>query len=268
MKDYILASLNLYGLISINDLFNILKNYIKDIDKNDLINEVLKLTNDLNYDISYYNDILYSEYFNINNKDDLNDANLILLESKKLNYYLPNEKEFLKYSNQFFIEESNSLNELILFIKNNNIYNENYKGELKKILNNFYTKDGLSYNFLDYINYLENIGFNFKNKSLINKFNKLLTNLKYDIRLFQNKGYTINELIDLNLYNDLVDIELYNLLINSLNNINILKVDDLKNKYYLKYNTLLTNKDIYILKKYLKNNNKTIKYKNDCFIKK
>lgn len=268
MKVYILASLNLYGVFHLDDLTLVLKHYLKEVNTNLILETINELSNDINYDISFLNNILYSNYFDINLDNDLNEANLVLLESEGLNYYLPDKDIFLKYSNEFYIEESNSLIKLIKFINDNNIFKESYEGQIKKKLSLYYTKDGLNFDFNEYINFLEGIGFTFKNKELLNNFKYLLNYLKYDLRLFSNKANTINELIKDNKADDLVDLDLLELLLQKISHKKEVKLDSLINKYEHKYYIKLTKVDIYLITNYVNKNKKlNITYKKDLFIK-
>lgn len=254
MTKYILSSINLYGVLPINDLLDIINHYSNTlITKNQLVKQINKLTTNINYDISYVDNTLYSKDFDPSLTDDLVEANLILLESANLPYYLPKKEIFLKYSDEFYIEETKSLNNLVSFILKNNIYKENYQNELIKLFNNYFTKTGDSFEFNEYLNYLNQIGFKF-NDDNIKEFKNLLELLKYDIRLYSNKANTILELIQLNLANDLVDTFILESLITLLKTRESVSIDDLLN---LNNDYTITSIDIKLLINFI-NNNKDI----------
>lgn len=264
MKKHILSSLNLYGVISLNDLLKVLNHYLNYITKDELIKELNTLTKDINFDISFIDNIIYSSDFDPLDDDDLIEANYLLLESNNLPFYLPSEEIFLLHSDEFYIENNNSLNNLISFINENNLYKENYDGELKRILTNYFTKRGEAYLHDAYIKHLKQIGFKFNNNE--NEFKNLLELLKYDLRLYSNKANTINELIELNLANDLVDPDLFELLINLLKTKDSVSTNELIN---YSNDDLITNTDIKLLISFIKNNKDlNVIYENELFSKK
>lgn len=104
--------------INIEDLINIIIEDIKDNYKEDIIDEIIKIRNNL-----YYKGITYNKYIKVN-KD-------------YYNKYFFNNNKYIKINNTNINKEINSIKEilisLILHYKNNNNLNKHDKKQIKTI---------------------------------------------------------------------------------------------------------------------------------------
>jgi hypothetical protein len=194
-KQYILASIHLYGVIYVKDLIFLMEFYEqKDIDKNLLIQiiqvlesiESTRLTN-------YKNEIIGNEFFYFTNKTSLEDAKHILEAKNKYKRYIPSKVEFLRYSNiEYFEPISQTLDLIDFIIKNDLVDVEMYEGidqdlyEMRcKVLANFSPNeiiaDMLSKNY------------NIKNKKMAEKFIDLVVKILNNTRRYDLLGNTPTE---------------------------------------------------------------------------
>ena len=186
IHDDLIAMMNLYGVISIEDACEILNYYEKTELNPATLYPLLK------FEVLESNQMfLLNEYFMLEIfLEDLEYLELIVLQ-EDLPFYKPNKKELLKYKEDLYQEETESLKKLKDYI-------------LKWVKGN---KVSVT-NFLDYLSYFLKDSFNLEEiPDQLNEFGCKIAQDKFDeflnlcleahlnTRLWQNRGYTNIELI-------------------------------------------------------------------------
>ena len=186
VKDYCLAAINLYGVVSIDKFIEIYNS------QNDI-----KLTKDEFVQIFNSQEIEYikltdkyivAEY--ILKSDDLSIEQVLGTQGDKP-YYIPAKDQYLKYADDFYYDDSAHLEELRNYIIKNYSKNEevvtslindiqgliSVKASLDVILESFY-----KYNI------------QFKSAKQLKKIVPYITNVQNNTRIYTNRGFSVNEL--------------------------------------------------------------------------
>lgn len=188
IHDDLIAMINLYGVISIEDACEILNHY----EKTELTPSTLYPL--LKFEILESNQMfLLNEYFLLEIfLEELEYLDLIELQ-EDIPFYKPNRKELLKYKEDLYQEETESLKNLKQFM-------------LKTIRGNKIS----IVNFMDYLSYFLKDSFNLEEipdqlsefdctipQDKFDEFIVLCINAHQNTRLWQNRGYTNNELVQI-----------------------------------------------------------------------
>jgi len=186
IHDDLISMINLYGVISIEDACEVLNHY----EKTDLTPATLYPL--LKFEVLESNQMfLLNEYFMLEIfLEDYEYLELIELQ-EDLPFYQPSKKELHKYKEDLYQEETESLKKLKQFIL------KYIKGPQVQIIN-----------FLDYLTYFLKDSFNLEEipdqlsefeckipKDKFDEFLSLCLEAHQNTRLWQNRGFTINELL-------------------------------------------------------------------------
>lgn len=186
IHDDLISMINLYGVISIEDACEVLNHY----EKTDLTPATLYPL--LKFEVLESNQMfLLNEYFMLEIfLEDYEYLELIELQ-EDLPFYQPSKKELHKYKEDLYQEETESLKKLKQFIL------KYIKGPQVQIIN-----------FLDYLTYFLKDSFNLEEiPDQLNEFECKIPKDKFDeflilcleahqnTRLWQNRGFTNNELL-------------------------------------------------------------------------
>jgi len=186
IHDDLISMINLYGVVSIEDACEILNHY----EKTDLTPATLYPL--LKFEVLESNQMfLLNEYFMLEIfLEDLEYLDLIELQ-EDIPFYQPNKKELHKYKEDLYQEETEPLKKLKQFIL------KWVKGNQVQIIN-----------FVDYLSYFLKDSFNLEEiPDQLNEFGCKIQKDKFDeflvlcleahqnTRLWQNRGFTNNELM-------------------------------------------------------------------------
>jgi len=186
IHDDLVAMINLYGVIAIDDACDILNHY----EKTDLIPATLYPL--LKFEVLESNQMfLVNEYFMLEIfLEEMEYLDLIELQ-EDMPYYQPSKKELLKYKEDLYQEETSALKALKQFII------KHVKGDQVGILS-----------FIDYLTYFLKDSFNLEEiPDQLSEFGCSVSRDKFDdlmtlcvdahmsTRLWQNRGFTNNELL-------------------------------------------------------------------------
>lgn len=186
IHDDLISMINLYGVISIEDACEVLNHY----EKTDLTPATLYPL--LKFEVLESNQMfLLNEYFMLEIfLEDYEYLELIELQ-EDLPFYQPSKKELHKYKEDLYQEETESLKKLKQFIL------KYIKGPQVQIIN-----------FLDYLTYFLKDSFNLEEipdqlsefeckipKDKFDEFLSLCLEAHQNTRLWQNRGFTNNELL-------------------------------------------------------------------------
>lgn len=186
IHDDLISMINLYGVISIEDACECLNHY----EKTELTPATLYPL--LKFEVLESNQMfLLNEYFMLEIfLEDLEYLDLIELQ-EDIPFYKPIKKELLKYKEGLYQEETESLKKLKQFIL------KWVKGNQVQIIN-----------FVDYLSYFLKDSFNLEEipdqlnefgckiqKDKFDEFLVLCLEAHQDTRLWQNRGFTNNELM-------------------------------------------------------------------------
>lgn len=186
LHDDLVAMINLYGVIAIDDACDILNHY----EKTDLIPATLYPL--LKFEVLESNQMfLVNEYFMLEIfLEEMEYLDLIELQ-EDMPYYQPIKKELLKYKEDLYQEETPALKALKQFII------KHVKGDQVSLLNfidylTYFLKD--SFNLEEIPNQLSEFGCKVP-KDKFDEFLVLCVEAHHDTRLWQNRGFTNNELM-------------------------------------------------------------------------
>lgn len=186
LHDDLVSMINLYGVISIDDACEILNHY----EKSDLVPATLYPL--LKFEVLESNQMfLVNEYFMLEIfLEELEFLDLIELQ-EDMPFYKPIKKELLKYKEDLYQEETPALKALKQFII------KHIKGDKVGILS-----------FIDYLTYFLKDSFNLEEipdqlndfdcsipKDKFDEFLVLCVEAHHSTRLWQNRGFTNNELM-------------------------------------------------------------------------
>jgi len=186
IHDDLISMINLYGVLTIEDACEILNHY----EKTELVPATLYPL--LKFDVLESNQMfLLNEYFMLEIfLEDYEYLDLVELQ-EDIPYYQPSKKELHKYKEDLYQEETESLKKLKQFIL------KYVKGPQVQIIN-----------FLDYLTYFLKDSFNLEEipdqlsefeckipKDKFDEFLVLCLEAHQNTRLWQNRGYTNNELL-------------------------------------------------------------------------
>ncbi len=186
IHDDLVSMINLYGVISIDDACEVLNHY----EKTDFIPATLYPI--LKFEVLESNQMfLVNEYFMLEIfLEEMEYLDLVELQ-EDMPFYKPHKKELLKYKEDLYQEETASLKALKQFIL------KYIKGDQVAILN-----------FIDYLSYFLKDSFNLEEipeqlndfgcsipKAKFDEFLVLSVEAHHSTRLWQNRGFTNNELL-------------------------------------------------------------------------
>lgn len=184
------ALLEVYGVVSIEDLKDIYNNYYNpkeeynlDITNNSFIftNRIDRITQiNLNKRNYYVNKILTTEYF----EDILNN---IINNHNKINRKLLIKEELLNYSNYSYYKETNTIKEFKHYLKDK-VSSNKIDNIIINIINIFKLSPG---NLEVALKMLEEYRIKELDRNIINNY---LISIYNEIILWENNGWTINEL--------------------------------------------------------------------------
>ena len=106
IKRYAFATINLYGVIKLDDFISVFNHYEKDfLSKEEAISLLELLSSIDEIDLSFKQGILANGYFHLSDTKDVRVAKDLLLVQSNKPRYLPSKEEFLKY------EDDDTLNQ-------------------------------------------------------------------------------------------------------------------------------------------------------------
>lgn len=206
IRKILVATINLYGVLSIPDLFKLLDHYFKDYDKNKVTKDILSIfdNEDLGFQIAVF-DSLSDDPLIINSFLDDSEIEKIFLLQEGIEMFIPSTlKEFLKYSDGFYVtkEEKPFYNKLKIFLE------KHLNGEFFEIRDEKFSRKRYVYYLVSYVRFLFKsradidyiIGFlkeeklTFKTRKDLDKLNDYIYNAFINIKTFRNKGYSFLEI--------------------------------------------------------------------------
>jgi len=190
---YIIALSNLYGMVHKDKVVEIYNSQNKDqISKTD-IDELIK-NNIEELEIAFI--ITHKDYFLHEVIMENDDFDLMLKEKGDKPYYVPKKNELLKYINEEYFEKSKEYNNLFRYVKRN-FYNGNEEEEKVEFLCediHVMCRFGVDIKaIMDTFN-SQNISFN--EMEQVNEVIQLVMELSNNVRIWENNGYTPNEIFE------------------------------------------------------------------------
>jgi hypothetical protein len=189
IKQYILALTNLYGVVSVTKVV-----------------EVYNLQNEEQIDIDdvkfYFYEDLSKDYVYTHKKHFVhetimlfNDFKSILKKKADKPYYVPNQEELFKYTDMLYYEKPKQYHDLYKYIKKNFFARDIEKA--KMLCENIMWKCKDDFKPQEAIELFNTFEVNFKGMDQINDVMHLVIELSNHTRIWENNGYTPNELFEI-----------------------------------------------------------------------
>lgn len=183
--DYIRASVNLYGVV--------------------LVEQVVEIYNQHNDDHVGYEDVaafldedlsdsfVYSEdgFFVHESIDEFDEMDELLLEQGDKPYYMPERDEFLKHADMNYYDIPPVYYELFEYVKKNFIKDE-YKAEM--VCEDIIMGCIMGFDFQYLFDGMNKKGISFENEQQANEMIPLIMELNNNVRIWENRGHTPDEL--------------------------------------------------------------------------
>ncbi|MFH2117295.1 MAG: hypothetical protein ABII85_04530 [Bacillota bacterium] len=195
IKKYALATINLYGVIKLDDFISVFNNYEEETLSKEEAIPLLELLSSIDeVDFSFRQNILANGYFFLEENRDFKEAkDLLIIQSNKPRY-LPSKEEFLKYEDDNYVEPMKPLLDLEKFIITNKFVEIKRPDDIRYDVLEIHDQIILGNRMSDYMKYIRQRGYEFKDEIQVNLFAGLVMNLHNQTRMYDNNGFTPIEL--------------------------------------------------------------------------
>lgn len=189
--EYTIALTNLYGLVHKDLLKDIYNSQNDDQASNSNIEELLinppkKLENAFIYP--------YKEYF-VHEAVLINDeVNLLISKKGSKPYYIPNKIELLKYVDEIYFEKTKAYKKLIVYLKRNFFKGEEEKAEW--LCEEIHDLSKLGFPARTLLESFNQFNIDFKDINQVNEVMQMVIEFSNNTRIWENNGYTPNELFE------------------------------------------------------------------------
>lgn len=184
---YAMAAVNLYGVISIEDIIDLFNK--QNTPKTDFTeaDEILSLFSLLDFGYFLLEGYLVNEDFA---EDYSEDVEYILSRAETIPRYFPRKEIFLQYSDVEFIEETPQLDALRQFLQKNLAESPDWIDDLLEDIVDMCRYEAEMQEFIDFLEFQD---FEFTEKNL-QTYVQLIIDVKNNTRLWINNGHTPQEL--------------------------------------------------------------------------
>src|SRR5690625_2371469 len=187
--DYIIALTNLYGLVSKEKMLEIYNMQNSEtINMTDLNDEVDKHIEDLEHGFAF----LYGDYFvneTIYIYDEF-DEQMAKRQGKP--HYIPDKKELLKYKDQYYFEKPKEYRALLRYVERHFFKNNRYYAQM--LCEDIHLECSMDFKLNDIFYQFERRDIVFESEDQVGKVIDLVMDLANNVRLWDNNGFTQNEL--------------------------------------------------------------------------
>ncbi|WP_312460754.1 hypothetical protein [Proteiniclasticum sp.] len=202
VSDYIIALCNLYGMVhkkKVVDIYN-----MQNTEKITL-KEVESIQEKLPKEIDEAWIDVHQGYFVSSSILEHREFLYYIREKGSKPYYIPEKEELLKYLDAFYFEKTKAYHQFVQELK------KNYKVKEEKaedLVSDVVAICQFNYSTQGVISRLEEMGLEFSGEKDLNKMVKLIMNLMNNTRIWENNGYTPEELFHMEEKNKLKPIPL------------------------------------------------------------
>jgi hypothetical protein len=194
---YIFSAVYLYGVIELSDFVFVFNHYEDDqITKEEALSliEVLLYYNVTN--LQFKHNILANGFFNFKDHRSFNKAKEILSIQKHKPRFLPSKNEFLKYEDEEYVEPMKPLIDLEKFITGNQLVEIEEAEDIRFDVLELHDQTVSGSKISEYFSYVDKRGYKFHDEFEMQLFIGLVTHVQNNTRLYENCGYTPNELLE------------------------------------------------------------------------
>lgn len=198
IKEYAYASINLYGVIKLDDFISVFNHYESSpITKEEVI-PVLELLDSIDeIDLSFRESILGNGYFLLEDSRDFKEAKALLKQQSDKPRYLPEKAEFLRYMDPEYVEPIKPLMDLEAFFIDQKMNPKRSAEDVKFDVLELHDEIVFGERLTQFVEYLEQSGYIFKDDVQIKMFGDLVKDMHNQTRMYENKGFTPSELREL-----------------------------------------------------------------------
>ncbi len=206
MEQYALACVNLYGIIELRMLIQIINNQTKlAVTMEEAIQWCQERNHFRNCSMYFYeNGYIMGEIYKDNMEDGKEDYHRLLLMQKGKPYYIPAKEELLRYADDIYIDFNTSFQSMMFFMKNRMKIEEEeayeYCAEIQLGI-----RDNLMPSQI--IAECSRIGLEFNDQNEVTGFLKCMMEMYKNTRVQENRGHTSAEIQALTLEKSVISVE-------------------------------------------------------------
>lgn len=191
LKQYIIALTNLYGIVLRDLVVEIYNEQNKDQISMPDLEEYLKNLPEEFKDPFFYS---YEDYFVHHTIVELDEFKLILKEKGDKPYYIPKQTELLKYVEETYFEKNKEYKSLLNYVDKNFFGGDAEKSEL--FCRSIYVLFQLKYEIVQVFEVFSHNDISFEDEEQANEAMQLVMDLSNNIRIWENNGFTPQEIFD------------------------------------------------------------------------
>jgi hypothetical protein len=195
IKNYTFASINLYGVIKLEDFLSVLSHYEgEQVPREEVISVLELLTSISEIGISFRQNIIGNEYFFLADAKEFKEAKELLKSQERKPRYLPSREEFLRYADRDYVEPRQPLYELEKFFFENDLNPGRNEEDIQLDVLEFHDMVVFGEPLPEYIEYLEQTGYSFTDDVQIKEFGDLVKIIHDQTRMYEYNGFTPSEI--------------------------------------------------------------------------
>lgn len=187
--EYIIALANLYGMVNKEIVVEIYNSQNEEQITMEEVEKQLKNPSQI-----LENSFIYphKNYFVHEAILEFNEFDLMLSEKANKPHYVPNKKELLNYVDELYFEKSKEYKNLLNYIRKN--FSNISRNEIEEIAEEIHDICQFEFNLQQIFNFLGRKGIEFESEESFQEFAQLVIELSNNTRLWENNGFTPNEL--------------------------------------------------------------------------
>lgn len=191
LTQYIIALSNLYGMVHKDKVLEIYNSQNEDqVNIADIENLLTSPPEELEDAFIY----LHQNYFVHETILENDDFEPMLKKKGDKSHYVPNKNELLKYIDESYFEKSKQYTALLNYVKKNFFKGDDEKAEW--LCEDIHGTCQFGANMQVILDTFNNRGISFDDMDQINEVMKLVMDLSNNIRIWENNGYTPNEIFE------------------------------------------------------------------------
>jgi len=134
----------------------------------------------------------YKNYFVHESIMEFDDLETMLIQKADKPYYIPSQKELLKYVDDLYFEKNKEYKALLSYLKDNFFNGDEEQAE--NLCEDIQGHCQFSFGMQEIFNRLNNYGIEFQDENQVNELVQMVTMLSNNTRLWENNGFTPNEI--------------------------------------------------------------------------
>lgn len=191
LTKYIIALTNLYGMVHKDKVVEI---YNEQNEDQININKVESFINNPPVELEDEFIQIYKDYFVHETVLEFDDVNVMLANKADKPYYVPKQSELLKYVEDGYFEETKEYKKLLNYVKKNFFNGDEEKAEM--LCEDIYGTCQYEFKLQTIFDSFTGRDITFKDENQVNEVLQLVMELSNNMRLWENNGYTPQEIFE------------------------------------------------------------------------